>query len=72
MKKGFYIDLKEALEFPSAPTICEAIGNYCAGTHEMYEFASREKPITFYLEGVLYSAEVSLSRGGYVLHCKEL
>lgn len=72
MKKGFFIELKEALEYPCARTICEAIGNYCAGTHEMYEFASREKPITFYLDSVLYSTQVDLSRGGYVIHCKEL
>lgn len=72
MKKGFDIELDEALSYPSDAKICEAIEKYCDQSLNKFEFTSRERPITFCLSGVLYSAKVVMARGGYILLCKEI
>jgi hypothetical protein len=71
LKKGFYIDLEDSLTYPSTKLICSGIENYAISTGEKLDFVSTQKTITFYLDDVLYVAEISMLRGGYSIHCKE-
>ncbi|ELC8442621.1 DUF4318 domain-containing protein [Clostridium perfringens] len=34
------------------------------------EFISKEKPVTFKLDNVVYEVEITMARGGYQLNCK--
>ncbi|GLC89246.1 DUF4318 domain-containing protein [Lysinibacillus piscis] len=68
--KGFLIELHEALTYPSAKVICEAVEKHVTDK-EFLLFESTEKPVTFYLDDVLYRVEIKLAYGGYILHCKE-
>jgi hypothetical protein len=72
MKKAFYIDLEEALIYPSALVICDAVAKHFAKAQLEYEFVSRINPVTFRLEDGLYEVEVTMLRGGYLLLCKEV
>ena len=72
MKKGFLIELDESLTYPSAGEICQAIEKDSAQSGQVLEFVSNEKPVTFYLNGILYSTEIRMARGGYILYCKEV
>lgn len=70
-KKSFLVDLDDALTFPAAQTICKAIEKYCADSNRKPQFVSIEKPVTFYLEGKLFIADISMAWGGYILKCIE-
>ncbi|MGE7884732.1 DUF4318 domain-containing protein [Bacillus sp. NPDC094077] len=70
--KGFFIELDEALTYPSVEVICLAIEGYAAECNEQLKFESKVKPITFYLENVLYHAEIKMARGGYYISCSEV
>lgn len=72
MKKAFYINLEEALIYPSALVICDMVAKHCAKAQLEYEFVSRINPVTFRLEDGSYEVEVTMSRGGYILICKEV
>lgn len=72
MKKGFDIQLEEALHYPTVDTVCEAITAFCAADQQKCEFVSKSSPVTFRLDGVLYQTSVGLARGGYCLFCKEV
>ncbi|MGG7177143.1 MerR family transcriptional regulator [Clostridium paraputrificum] len=72
VKKGFLIELDEALTYPSAVEVCKAIKKDSDSSGQELKFVSEEKPVTFYLNGVLYNTEITTARGGYVLHCKEV
>ena len=71
LKKGFGIDLKDALKYPTSEEICSMVESYNHGLEKL-EFVNRDNPVAFYLGKTLYQVEVSLARGGYYLHCKEL
>ncbi|MGN7896027.1 DUF4318 domain-containing protein [Bacillus sp. 22475] len=71
-KKSFFIELDEALTYPSAQTICQEIEKYAAGSKEELRFESKVKPVTFYLDDKLYRAEISMARGGYYISCNEV
>ena len=70
-KKSFLLDLNDSLTYPSAQTICNAIEKYCVDSKEKCQFVSTEKPVTFYLNDKLFSAEISMARGGYIIKCIE-
>jgi hypothetical protein len=72
MKLAFYIDLDEALIYPTAQVICDSIAKHCGKAQLNFEFVSRGNPVTFQLEDGLYEAEVTMLRGGYTLLCKEV
>ncbi|AUD25628.1 hypothetical protein ABE42_06805 [Bacillus thuringiensis] len=70
--KSFFIELDDALTYPSGEVITSAIESYTAECNEQLKFESKVKPITFYLEEVLYRAEVKMARGGYYISCSEV
>ncbi|MED1410149.1 MULTISPECIES: DUF4318 domain-containing protein [Bacillus] len=70
--KSFFIELDDALTYPSAEVICSAIDRYATECNEQLKFESKVKPIIFYLENVLYRAEIKLARGGYYISCSEV
>lgn len=71
-RKGFLIHLDEALAYPDSATIRRYVRRYAESSGEALVFASEEKPVTFYLEKDLYAAEISMERGGYVIHCRQI
>lgn len=70
-KKSFLVDLDDSLTYPSSQTICNAIEKYCVSSKEKCQFVSTEKPVTFHLEDKLFSAEITMARGGYIIKCIE-
>lgn len=70
-KKSFLVDLDDSLTFPSAQTIRSAIEKYCMDSNRKPQFVGIEKPVTFYLEDKLFTADISMARGGYILKCIE-
>ncbi|NMF07189.1 DUF4318 domain-containing protein [Clostridium beijerinckii] len=70
-KKSFLVDLDDSLTYPSAQTICNAIEKYCISSKEKCQFVSTQNPVTFYLEDKLFSAEITMARGGYMIKCLE-
>lgn len=70
--KSFFIELDEALTYPSAEVITSAIEGYAAECNEKLKFESKVKPITFYLENVMYRVEIKMARGGYYISCSEV
>ncbi|ELC8442627.1 hypothetical protein QYB59_001654 [Clostridium perfringens] len=50
LRKTFNIDLKDSLQHPSSNTICDAI----LKEEINVEFISKEKPVTFKLDNVVY------------------
>ncbi|MEN8435361.1 DUF4318 domain-containing protein [Clostridium septicum] len=66
-RKSFDIELDDALEYPSAETICNTISKKVKNI----EFVSKEKPVSFKQGNVLYEVEISMARGGYMLICTE-
>ena len=68
----FFIELDDALTYPSGEVITSAIESYAAECNEQLKFESKVKPITFYLEEVLYRAEIKMARGGYYISCSEV
>lgn len=67
-RKAFVVELKDSLQYPSAQSICDTI----LKQESNIEFISKEKPVIFKLDNVIYEVEITLSRGGYELICKEL
>ncbi|MBE7104660.1 DUF4318 domain-containing protein [Bacillus cereus] len=70
--KSFFIELDEALTYPSVEVICLAIERYAAECNEQLTFESKVKPIAFYLENVLYHVEIKMACGGYYISCSEV
>ncbi|GAB6565047.1 DUF4318 domain-containing protein [Bacillus mobilis] len=70
--KSFFIELDDALTYPSAEVITSAIERYASECNEKLKFESEVKPITFYLEDVMYSVEIKMARGGYYISCSEV
>ncbi|HDR7759939.1 DUF4318 domain-containing protein [Bacillus cereus] len=70
--KSFFIELDDALTYPSSKVITSAIERYVAECNERLKFESKVKPITFYLENVMYRAEIKMARGGYYISCTEV
>ncbi|MEC0901095.1 MULTISPECIES: DUF4318 domain-containing protein [Bacillus] len=72
--KSFFIELDDALTYPSGEVITSAIESYAyaAECNEQLKFESKVKPITFYLEEVLYRVEIKMARGGYYISCSEV
>ncbi|EEL71017.1 MULTISPECIES: DUF4318 domain-containing protein [Bacillus] len=70
--KSFFIELDDALTYPSAEVIRSAIEGYGAECNEQLKFESKVKPITFYLENVMYRAKIKMARGGYYISCSEV
>ncbi|MED1555916.1 DUF4318 domain-containing protein [Bacillus paramycoides] len=70
--KSFFIELDDALTYPSTEVICSAIDRYATEYNEQLKFESKVKPVIFYLENVLYRAEIKLARGGYYISCSEV
>ncbi|MGW6189831.1 DUF4318 domain-containing protein [Bacillus cereus] len=54
--KSFFIELDDSLTYPSAEVIRSAIESYAAKCNEQLKIESKVKPITFYLENVMYCA----------------
>ncbi|QWG66963.1 DUF4318 domain-containing protein [Bacillus mycoides] len=69
---SFFIELDDALTYPSAEVIRSAIESYAAKCNEQLKIESKVKPITFYLENVMYRAEIKMARGGYYISCSEV
>ncbi|MDU7886764.1 MAG: DUF4318 domain-containing protein [Clostridium perfringens] len=67
-RKAFVIELKDSLQYPSSQSICDTI----LKQESNVEFISKEKPVIFKLDNVIYEVEIKLARGGYELICKEL
>lgn len=67
-RKAFVVELKDSLQYPSAQSICDTI----LKQESNVEFISKEKPVIFKLDNVIYEVEIKLARGGYELICKEL
>ncbi|EOU1682430.1 DUF4318 domain-containing protein [Clostridium perfringens] len=67
-RKAFVVELKDSLQYPSSQSICDTI----LKQESNVEFISKEKPVIFKLDNVIYEVEITLSRGGYELICKEL
>ncbi|WP_459503869.1 DUF4318 domain-containing protein [Bacillus sp. C1] len=70
--KSFFIELDDALTYPSAETICVAIETYAAESKEKLKFESKVKPIAFYLENTLYQVDIRMAQGGYYISCSEV
>ncbi|PEA11472.1 DUF4318 domain-containing protein [Bacillus cereus] len=72
--QGFFIfiELEDALIYPSAEFIISTIEGYAAACNEQLKFESKVNTITFYLEDVLFSAEIKMARGGYYISCSEV
>lgn len=70
--KSFFIELDDALTYPSAEVITSAIERYVAECNERLKFESKVKPITFCLENVMYRVEIKMARGGYYISCSEV
>ncbi len=70
--KSFFIELENALTYPSSEVITSAIEGYAAECNERLKFESKVKPITFYLGSVFYSVEIKMARGGYYISCSEV
>ncbi len=70
--KSFFIELDDALTYPSAEVITSAIKRYAAECNERLKFESKVNPITFYLENVIYRVEIKMARGGYYISCSEV
>ncbi|KAB2393840.1 DUF4318 domain-containing protein [Bacillus cereus] len=47
--KSFFIELDDALTYPSSKVITSAIERYAAECNERLKFESKVKPITFYI-----------------------
>ena len=67
-RKTFVVELKDSLQYPSANTICDTI----VKQESNVEFISKEKPVIFKLDNVIYEVEITMARGGYELACKEI
>ncbi|MDK0862479.1 DUF4318 domain-containing protein [Clostridium perfringens] len=67
-RKAFVVELKDSLQYPSAQSICDTI----LKQESNVEFISKEKPVIFKLDNVIYEVEITLARGGYELIFKEL
>lgn len=67
-RKGFHIELDDPLQYPSAKVICDTI----LEKEKDSELIFTEKPVSFRQGNVLYEVDVTMGRGGYVLHCKEI
>lgn len=70
--KSFFIELDDALTYPSAECIISAIEGYATECNELLKFESKVKPITFYLDDALFNAEIKMARGGYYISCSEI
>ncbi|HDR4422618.1 TPA: DUF4318 domain-containing protein [Bacillus cereus] len=70
--KSFFIELDDALTYPSSEVITTAIERYVAECNERLKFESKVKPITFYLKNVMYRAEIKMASGGYYISCSEV
>ncbi|MED0991912.1 DUF4318 domain-containing protein [Bacillus nitratireducens] len=70
--KSFFIELDNALTYPSAEVIRSAIEGYATECNEQLKFESKVKPITFYLGSALYRTEIKMARGGYYISCSEV
>lgn len=84
-RKSFVIELEDEYCYPGdknfkmadALVMQAAIENYCISSHETIEYLSKEKPITFILNGKhKYTAKLVLGRGrfnqGYYIACTEI
>lgn len=80
-RKGFVIDLEDRYSlpkekdfvYPSELVIQGALENYCQKMGLTLEYISREKPVTFVLDGgTKYTAEANLGTYGYYVHCLEV
>lgn len=67
-RKAFVVELKDSLQYPSSQSICDTI----LKQESNVEFISKEKPVIFKLDNVIYEVEITLARGSYELICKEL
>ncbi len=70
--KSFFIELDDALTYPSAEVIRSAIEGYAAECNGELKFESKVKAIIFNLENVMYCAEIKMDRGGYYISCSEV
>lgn len=70
--KSFFIELDDALTYPSTEVIISATERYAAECNERFKFESKVKPITFYLGSALYRVEIKMARGGYYISCSEV
>lgn len=70
--KSFFIELDDALTYPSAEAITSAIEGYAAEYNEDLKFESKVKPIIFNLENIMYRAKIKMARGGYYISCSEV
>lgn len=71
-KKGFDIQIEDTLNYPSADKVCKYVEEFCSADNQKCEFVSKNNPVTFRLDGILYKTTVNMSRGGYCLLCKEV
>lgn len=71
LRKSFFIELDDALTYPSAEIICTAVEKYVKESQEQLEFVNKVKPITFRLNNTLYRADIRMARGGYYISCRE-
>jgi hypothetical protein len=67
-RKSFYIDLEDSLTYPSAKKICDTI----VKEEKNVEFISKEKPVIFKIEDGIYEVDIKMSRGGYIILCREV
>ena len=72
-KKGFLVEATGEAYPSSDQSICQSIEEYISPSQKL-EFVSQKRPVTFYLDGILYQAEVNeaQTRGGYFINCKEV
>ena len=63
-RKTFVVELKDSLQYTICDTILKQESNV--------EFISKEKPVIFKLDNVIYEVEITMARGGYELACKEI
>ncbi|TCZ80859.1 DUF4318 domain-containing protein [Paenibacillus albiflavus] len=71
-KKGFHIEIDDALTYPSKQTICQAIEQYAAENKKQVQFVSSVQPLTFLYESRQYYVDIRMSRGGYTIFCREV
>ena len=72
-KRGFLVQATGEVYPSSDQSVCQSIEEFISPSQKL-EFLSQKKPVTFYLDGILYQAEVNeaQSRGGYFINCTEV
>jgi hypothetical protein len=72
LKKSFTIFPEDFSHYPSSEEIYHAIKSNFDDSKQKCEFADKDSPLSFRLDGTPYRAVVFSSRSGYYIKCKAI